>query len=99
MFYQDEKFLCFERHNFRKIKRKVTGWRKMFTKYPTVALYSEHVKKLRCTILDAWGWCTGTTQRDDLGREEGGGRRVQDGKHMYTCGGFISMFGKTNTIL
>ena len=76
MFYQDEKFLCFERHNFRKIKRKVTGWRKMFTKYPTVALYSEHVKKLRCTILDAWGWCTGTTQRDDLGREEGGGFRM-----------------------
>ena len=29
---------------------------------------------------------------------EGGGRRVQDGKHMYTCGGFISIFGKTNTI-
>ena len=23
---------------------------------------------------------------------EGGGRRVQDGEHMYTCGGFISMF-------
>ena len=30
---------------------------------------------------------------------EGGGRRVQDGEHMYTCGEFISMFGKTNTIL
>ena len=31
---------------------------------------------------------------------EGGGRRVKDGgKHMNTCGGFISMFGKTNTIL
>jgi len=27
---------------------------------------------------------------------EGGGRRVQDGEHMYTCGGFISIFGKTN---
>ena len=25
------------------------------------------------TILDAWGWCTGTTQRDGMGREEGGG--------------------------
>ena len=24
-------------------------------------------------ILDAWGWCTGTTQRDGMGREEGGG--------------------------
>ena len=30
---------------------------------------------------------------------EGGGRRVQDGEHMYTCGGFILMYGKTNTIL
>ena len=25
------------------------------------------------TILDAWGWCTGTTQRDGTGREEGSG--------------------------
>ena len=24
---------------------------------------------------------------------------VQDGEHMYTCGGFILMFGKTNTIM
>ena len=31
--------------------------------------------------------------------EEGGGRGVQDGKHMYTHGGFKSMYGKTNTIL
>ena len=51
------------------------------------------------TILDAWGWCTGTTQREGMGREEGGGRRVQDGEHRYTCGGFILIFGKTNTIL
>ena len=30
---------------------------------------------------------------------EGGGRRVQDGQHMYTCHGFILIFGKTNTIM
>ena len=30
---------------------------------------------------------------------EGGGRRVQDGERGYTCGGFISIFVKTNTIL
>ena len=30
---------------------------------------------------------------------EGGGRRVQDGEHMCTCGGFILIYGKTNTIL
>ena len=30
---------------------------------------------------------------------ERGGRRVQVGEQMYTCGGFISIYGKTNTIL
>ena len=30
---------------------------------------------------------------------EGGGRGVQDGEHMYTHGGFMSMYGKTTTIL
>ena len=36
-----------------------------------------------------------------LGRPRGmvwGGRRVQVGEHMYTCGGFVLMFGKTNTV-
>ena len=31
--------------------------------------------------------------------QEGGGKGVQDGEHMYTHGGFKSMYGKTNTIL
>ena len=30
--------------------------------------------QVRCMILDAWGWCTGTTQRDGMGREEEGFR-------------------------
>ena len=30
---------------------------------------------------------------------EGDGRGVQDGEHVYTCGGFMLMYGKTNTIL
>ena len=30
---------------------------------------------------------------------EGGGKGVQDGEHVYTCGGFMLMYGKTNTIL
>ena len=30
---------------------------------------------------------------------EGGGRRVQDGEHMYTSGGFIMVFGIINTLL
>ena len=37
-----------------------------------------------------------------LGRPRGmvwGGRRVQDGEHVCTCGGFILMYGRTNTML
>ena len=30
---------------------------------------------------------------------EGGGRGVQDGEHVYTCGGFMLMYGKSNIIL
>ena len=30
---------------------------------------------------------------------EDGARGVQDGEHMYTDGRFMSMYGKTNTIL
>ena len=30
---------------------------------------------------------------------EGGGRSVQDGEYMYACGRFISIYGRTNTIL
>ena len=30
---------------------------------------------------------------------EGGGRVVQDWEHMYTHGGFMLIYGKTNTIL
>ena len=37
---------------------------------------------------------------DPEGRHgEGGGRQAQDGEHMYTCGRFKLMYGKTNTIL
>ena len=40
--------------------------------------------------------CLGLVHWDD---PEGGGRGVQDGEHMYTRGGFMLMYGKTNTIL
>ena len=33
------------------------------------------------------------------GYRKGGGRGVQDGEHVYTRGGFMLMYGKTNTIL
>ena len=45
--------------------------------------------------------CSGLVHGDDPeGWDgEGGGRKVQDGEHVYTRGGFMSMYGKTNTIL
>ena len=32
--------------------------------------------QFRYRIQDAWGWCTGMTQRDDMGREVGAGFRI-----------------------
>jgi len=44
--------------------------------------------------------CLGLVHWDDPEGwyREGGGRRVQDGEHMYTCGGFMLIYGKTNTL-
>ena len=45
--------------------------------------------------------CSGLVHWDDPeGRYgEGRGRGVQDGEHVYTRGGFMLMYDKTNTIL
>ena len=45
--------------------------------------------------------CLGLVHGDDPERccGEGGGRWVQDVEHVYTCGRFMLMYGKTNTIL
>ena len=45
--------------------------------------------------------CSGLVHWDDPEGwyGEGGGRGVQDGEHVYTCGRFMLMYGKTNTIL
>ena len=47
-----------------------------------ISYMNESPVQVQCTILDAWGWCTGTTQRDGMGwgrREEGSGW----GTHIY----------------
>ena len=45
--------------------------------------------------------CLGLVHWDDPERwnRQGGGREVWDWKHVYTRGGFMLMYGKTNTIL
>ena len=45
--------------------------------------------------------CLGLVHGDDPERRygEGGGWEVHIWEHMYTRGGFMSMYGKTNTVL
>jgi len=45
--------------------------------------------------------CSGLVHWDDPEGwyGEGGGRGVQDGEHEYTRGGYMLMYGKTNTIM
>ena len=45
--------------------------------------------------------CLGLGHWDDTERRygEGDGRRVQGWELMYSCGGFMSMYGKINTVL
>ena len=45
--------------------------------------------------------CLGLVHWDDPEGwyREGGGSGFQDGEHVYTCGRFMLMYGKTNTIL
>ena len=63
-------------------------------------------------ILSYVKWITSPGLMQDTGRlglvhwddpegwdGEGDGRRVQDGEHMYTHGGLMSMYGKTATKL
>ena len=41
--------------------------------------------------------CLGLLWDDPEGwYEEEGGRGVQDGEHVYTCGGFMLMFGESH---
>ena len=63
------------------------------------SMYNIMYETSRQSSFDARYWMLGAGA---LGRPREmvwGRRRVQDGEHMYTCGGFISIFGKTNTIL
>ena len=45
--------------------------------------------------------CSGLVHWDDpeAWYAEGDGKGVQDGEHVYTCGGFMLMYSITNTIL
>ena len=60
-----------------------------------------YVKRITSPGLMHDTGCSGLVHWDDpegwYGEE--GGKGFQDGEHMYTRDGFMSMYGKTNTIL
>ena len=58
-----------------------------------------YVNRVTSSIHDTG--CSGLVHWDDPEGwyGEGGRRGVQDGEHVYTHGGFMSIYGKTNTIL
>ena len=58
-------------------------------------------KKRIASLGSMRGGSLGLVHWDDPegGYGEGGGRGVQNGEHVYTHGGCMLMYGKTNTIL
>ena len=60
-----------------------------------------HVKRTASPGLMHDTGCLGLVHWDDPEGwyGEGDRRGLQDGEHVYTCGGFMLMYGKTNTIL
>ena len=79
-------------------ERECVGWfGRMALKHVYYHVRNESPVYVRYRIQDAWGWCTGMIQRDDMRWDVGGG--VQDRELMYTRGRFMSMYGKTNTVL
>ena len=60
-----------------------------------------YVKQMASPGLMQNTGCLGLVHWDDPEGwyREGGGRGVKDGEHMYNCGRFMLMYGKTNTIL
>ena len=64
-------------------------------------LYNIYMKRVTspCSMHDTG--CLGLVRWDDPEgwSGEGGGRRVQDGEHVYTCGRFMLIYSKTNKIL
>ena len=60
-----------------------------------------YVKRIASPGLMHDTGCSGLVHWDDPEGwyGEGCGRGIQDGKHVYTRGGFMLIYGKTNTIL
>ena len=75
------------------------GWDDLENDIETCIL--SHVKRITSPGLMHDTGCSGLVHWDDPEGwyGEGGRSGIQDGEHVYTRGGFMLMYGKTNTIL
>ena len=62
-------------------RERVGRFGRMALKHVQYHVWNQLPVQVQCTILDAWGLCTGMTQRDGMGREWGEGSRW--GTHVY----------------
>ena len=71
------------------------GWtERIALKHVYYHMWNRSTVQVRCMRQGAWGWCTGMTQWDGMGREVAG--VVQDREHMSTHGWFMSMYDKNH---
>ena len=73
----------------------------MICKNGTVTCILSYVKRIASPGSMHDIGCSGLVHWDDPEGWDGerSGRGVQDGEHVYTRGGFMSVYGKTTTIL
>ena len=61
-------------------RERVRRFGRMALKHVKYHVGNELPVQVRCTMLDAWGWCTGMAQRDGVWGGEGGSGW---GAHVY----------------
>ena len=70
----------------------------LYTSISTIYMHNIMYETSCQSRFDARYWMLGASALRQPRGMVWEGRRVQDAEHMYTCGGFILIFGKTNTI-
>ena len=56
---------------------------RMALKHVYYHVRNESLVYVQCRIQDAWGWCTGMIQREDIGWEVGGGSCLGTRVHLW----------------
>ena len=83
-----------KRQRYKEQKVRVGWFERIALKRVYYHMWNRSPVQVRCMKQGMQSSCTGTNQRDGMGKEVGGEFRT--GGHMYSCGWFMSMYGKTH---